>query len=1353
MVTQLVGVQSPFRAVAEYPPLLPYVGQNDCYHRLADFAESMLAEEQAHFFAIYGDWAMGKSRLAHELVAQVCGTSQGWLLSDGTRAAPLLRPLAEGGALVPLFISFLDVLKFQGEFGLDTRTAIGKITCAAAAYLASQGRARSSHYTLLLALRNAVSAINPNFDFDRLSDLANDPSRSFPERATAIRDLFGTQTHGQVTRLLVVVDEVESAGEVNPFAEEIMREVADRPIPLRAVRDLYESVKEAVNTNIYTGLNFLLFNTNVSRRVAQMDALDRRMITADLEKATAADLDQLLRAVRETGYPMEGLLRDLGQRAFFAADRNLGWFSFIMHKAHTELASKPDQSIGQVFAGVYQRTGKVFQPRCFEDRDIAPPALKDAMGRLIYNQIPATLAELDIPATLAALLLAYQDPFQTRFIGEAAVVEVSADQLTKGLLGITDAHGTNLYISEDRPRLTGEGSVKFDPANLLASLGTFTWERENDPRGAGIRLWIYTDPADFQNQVQFAYRGFGENLAAGTVRTIHRLLLERYTQPQPEPLFAPTMALLQRFNDLWGKAAANNWLRENEKWEGLITAVEQAPQHNDERLLRGVANVLFDAPEEVKPSPYATIRAPYLTLKVEFYESLNVTSRNQLVLLKAQETPNGVMDDLRAINQRVPVLLLFSRASDRDRWQQHVRENHGEHLAIGVTPHVVEPHTREWEFYVRYALRDQSEAGGFKSSDVNNIGKELRAEFKEMLTEAFQSWLKRAEELGYVLRAFYPAITANAPGFREFATYWRKLLMAGSLSALGAESQATAKALEDYERERGDGILTLTGGEGAARHAVIPPIVPRLLEALTIKPRKLVELESEIFYARPTKQMTTPARGAGVLEQLMTLLEMLGVVERDTEARYQVRSAQAIAARFDDAFFRLGTFDGTGSGYAREVSALSAPIQRVATQLEVDESHLKVLKTQHLTPRKEELAGLPLLALTALPPETGAYAMVAREIGAITEVLDRVLGKPGQAQQPPAIDPGTLRDNITSIATDTAYHEYSIEYRVTFLKQLDAYLADEERAVRSELAAKRELVAREGAAGGFPTQPLLELFSQVQQDLEDRLPGDVLPLALRQPTNNLPLTLKTLKGAKLADALVKVNWYRAQLDEVTPDGWWKQYLAARDAWERAREAHERTRSVWAALEGYFKGTAEEHRNNFTGPSLLREVVQLNEDDTSFVATNDTPTTTLAQLRQEIDAIGEKSATIQQLIETARQRAVKEIDHLLAGTHIDVVRHLADRKQSAMPLPNDQPVRDARTHEDAHRKLQQFTDEVNQAGVSLCGDENLFKVYLDLTHDVHQRQMSDDELVARYRKEVLDQMQKRDLLTLRMVIEL
>ena len=113
-VTSIAQIPNPFRAVAEYPPTLPYVGQDSVYHRLQDFTRSIDAEEQAHFMALYGDWAIGKSRLAHELIAQFCGKSVGWTLTTGQPAAPLLHSLPDNGDILPLFVPFVNAIRFEG---------------------------------------------------------------------------------------------------------------------------------------------------------------------------------------------------------------------------------------------------------------------------------------------------------------------------------------------------------------------------------------------------------------------------------------------------------------------------------------------------------------------------------------------------------------------------------------------------------------------------------------------------------------------------------------------------------------------------------------------------------------------------------------------------------------------------------------------------------------------------------------------------------------------------------------------------------------------------------------------------------------------------------------------------------------------------------------------------------------------------------------------------------------------------------------------------------------------------------------------------------------------------------------
>lgn len=1340
-VISIAQIPNPFRAVAEYPPTLPYVGQDSVYHRLQDFTRSIDAEEQAHFMALYGDWAIGKSRLAHELIAQFCGKSVGWTLTTGQPAAPLLHSLPDNGDILPLFVPFVNAIRFEGGDFTDD-VAIGKLVCAATALLASERRGQSSHRPILNALRDALLARYPNFNFDRLDTIATDVSLAYAERAARIVAALGQMTGGQVRRVLVIVDEVEAGGEVAVFAEAREKELNEHPIPARAVRDLYSGVKEASNTNIYPSLNFLFFNTEAARRASHLEALGRRMGEADLAKATATDLDRLIEALRRKGYPLTGELAELARRAFFAADRNFGWFSFIMNKAHQDLGDNPDLSIDEVFADVCQKTGRVFQPSVFEDRDIAPPALKDAMRRIIYNQAPTTLSELRIDPALRAPMLTYEDPFGTHFIGEAAVVSVSADMLTSALLD------TRLYVSEQAPTLTGESSVRFDPAAVLDSLRTFAWTDTAATTEPRVLLWIYTDSGDFENQVRFAYRGFGENLSAATVRTIHTILLERCRVRRDLELVAPTMALLRRFNDLWGKVAANNWLREP-LWSKVLSTIENSPELNDQRLLKGIANVLFDAPQPVNPSPYPDLKGSSLTLKLESYEqTFNVTSRNQLVILTARDTPQAIMEDLHVFKQRVPVLLIFRHANKLKAWRQYLDETRNErHLAIAVIPHVVEQQTREWEFYERFSMR--GEPNGFQVGDTDSSVKLLRDEFGDGLRERFKEWLTSVEERGYVLRPFVPWKSATQPAFKDFARSWAALVRAGNIGALNAQDAASVrKGLEDYQRDQQNpDILQLTAGEGQALHALIPPVMPGVLNLLQGHPRKLTEIGDELFYVRSPRTANYPTNMSSMVEQVLALLQEIGMVDLDEQSRYEARTVTMFATQFDQAFQRLGADTGTLSGYLAQVASLSESVKALAMQLEVNDAQLRLLKTGTLHPQQERLRALPLDRLTALPPDAQAYTTVAAGIGEVSSALATVFGRPGAAAPPP-IDPGTLQRNIDDIRSDKDGRLYSIEYRVAFLRQLQDYLGGAEQTLRDRLAEARTRAARMGV--DFPERPVLALLDGAQDDLDATLPGNALPASLRQQPQDA--TLKVLKDAgRLSDVLVKLDWYTRQLDEQNADGWWARYSAARDQWQAARAAFEQTNDAWRRLEAYFDGTPAEHRTTFTGAELPDDMNDIAELVGSFVERENAPNVTLDDLTEEIKAIGDRCAAAESSIEAARRDADAEITQGLKSSNDEAVRHLAERLKKENILPDQQRALTARTHQEAHDALSSYQKNIAQVGRSLCDREELYEQYLRVYHD-SQQAMPGDQIYKRHDERILRELSSRGLITIRNVVE-
>ena len=68
--------------VSDYPPRDPLVGQSTFFRQFRNFIKTVDHDEDhfAHVFAVEGEWGKGKSRLGHELVAQINDCSKGWFV-------------------------------------------------------------------------------------------------------------------------------------------------------------------------------------------------------------------------------------------------------------------------------------------------------------------------------------------------------------------------------------------------------------------------------------------------------------------------------------------------------------------------------------------------------------------------------------------------------------------------------------------------------------------------------------------------------------------------------------------------------------------------------------------------------------------------------------------------------------------------------------------------------------------------------------------------------------------------------------------------------------------------------------------------------------------------------------------------------------------------------------------------------------------------------------------------------------------------------------------------------------------------------------------------------------------------
>jgi len=952
------------------------------------------------------------------------------------------------------------------------------------------------------------------------------------------------------------------------------------------------------------------------------------------------------------------------------------------------------------------------------------------MRRVVYHQIPATLSELGIPFQAKKDMLEDEDPFGTRFVGEVFVTRIDADSLTSELLK------TERYSAEHKPQVAGEGSSSFNPADILRQMRTFAW-RDTDG------WWAYVDPAEFERQLAFAFSGI-LTLTSRTATTIHRIIATTpYRQPQPADLIAPTMSFLLRFNELWGRLASPNWLPE-QQWEELLRHIDETPEENESRLLLGVAKLLSDRVDIVEKQ--MGVSRKQIILRVDDRDLLNMTASGQVAILKSSTDQRQTCKNLKAL-KGMPVLLIFDSRGRRDRWERHMEETHQQHLSVPVIVRVVQPETREYEFCIRHAFRD--EANGFKPGDVTLQGQQEREEFESYWKEDIKRWISGLDRQGYIFRPFI----ASVAGFKKFVPAY-PLLVAGKIREHLAsldDAKDMLKGLNDVQTVRETDTLPLLDDDN---RPVYPNLFPRILTLLEHS-KKLTELEGDLFYVRSSRtDVTFPRTGAQVLDQILTLLCSVGLVEETSNKRYVAITEQRLGKELDTALQQLGSFDPPYSNYAEKASNLDSSLQQLAGTLGINFDMLLGLRASQILPEQKAIAALQMQRLKAIPADQAAFAQVAAKINDVRRAARKVINK--ELDTPPDIDPGTLSTCINEIAADTEYSTYSVEYRIKFLDKVVRAFESKRQSVQKTIEHCRSSV-KKGAkyslnddGSPFPTGPLVWLLDQVERDLEQEL-ETTLPAPLRQNTADLPLKNRLGAGA-MAVAIEKLQWYEDQLSELNQEGWWTRFTRSYDHWQGVLQKHRELDSRWTEIRNYFAGTVAEHSAEFISGELEGEKKRVSTQVTNFAMTIDELTeATIDDIVEELDAINIKLDAVKEQAEEGYAQGQDEIAALLAQTNLDAVRSLARRMGEALGLDEPETITRLRNHNQQHNKLTEYEVEIARRGAELCGKEGLYQRYLDIRR-AKLDGADGEKLKADFSMKQLEEMAGRSIIGLRLEVE-
>ncbi len=416
--------------VSDYPPRDPLVGQSRFFRRYRTFIKTVDQDQDnfAHVFAVEGEWGRGKSRLGHELIAQINDCSRGWHVRGETGAleqAVLFEDAQRRDAYLGLYIRYSQLASdyqnsdnwfayglYKALLPLATKAFDGSIQSEIARQalrrLEPEGFA-PSQLRELLQLDGAHTEEQLYFEPHLVTDLV--------KAAYAYLQTFG------IAYVLVVLDELETVAEAATFGlEQDQARRLDGP----AIRLIGKAIKEEDPRRALPWLRYVaLCSPLLGQQLREIQSVARRFELVELEHNAFADVSDYvvqLRLARKLAFDYP---TGLVEAAYAMSGANFGWFNVIMANVDAVLeqfdaAGKPIPGAGQVFEAVLGSSGRVaahvLDHNAIEGIDTSDQSLLALARQLLFGQLPMALAEC--PPRMAELLNhlnEYSEPVASRY--------------------------------------------------------------------------------------------------------------------------------------------------------------------------------------------------------------------------------------------------------------------------------------------------------------------------------------------------------------------------------------------------------------------------------------------------------------------------------------------------------------------------------------------------------------------------------------------------------------------------------------------------------------------------------------------------------------------------------------------------------------------------------------------------------------------------------------------------------------------------------------------------------------------------------------------------------------------------
>ena len=395
--------------VSDYPPRDPLVGQSTFFNRYRTFIKTVDHDEDnfAHVFAVEGEWGKGKSRLGHELVAQINDCSKGWFVRDkqgGLVQAKLFDDEVKRDEYLSLYIRYSQVAsEYQNSdnwFGYGLYKAL--LPLATKAF---------DHSIQSEIAKQSLKRLEPlGFDHAQLAAaLELDQNHSDEELyyhdtlvTNLVQQAYDYLRQFGIKYVLVVLDELETVAEAATFGLE--RDEASQ-LDGQAIRLIGKAIKEEDPRRKLPWLRYVaLCSPLLGQQLREIQSTARRFELVELEHNAFADVSDYVAQLRDDSKLRFDYPAGLVEAAYAMSGANFGWFNVIMANVDTVLegyaqSGKTVPAVGELFDSVLSASGRVakhvLDANVIEGIQTTDHGLRTLARNLLFGQLPLPLSGAD----------------------------------------------------------------------------------------------------------------------------------------------------------------------------------------------------------------------------------------------------------------------------------------------------------------------------------------------------------------------------------------------------------------------------------------------------------------------------------------------------------------------------------------------------------------------------------------------------------------------------------------------------------------------------------------------------------------------------------------------------------------------------------------------------------------------------------------------------------------------------------------------------------------------------------------------------------------------------------------------